>query len=382
MDTTLENMKLKRAWQTAFELRTCPDANILYAQCPDENLQSHLKKCHLCREKLEMSQEQRAAWRELHRHFSDSTLKLATPSQKTPGQVWALKPELAGWGKDGYFYKPPMVLLIEAIEGSRGFKAVQLYFDKHLMGDGDVWLGDSFGFAQGWNSYTIHEETLGGCCGAVAEELLSHVRDTATMHFSPVEEDSILYFFRKMEVHVGAHVAMPSVAVLIEEIAEEIVTVKELVQGIKLELVRSGERLKERILTVVRDGLDTISGHFTPLPCLVERTTSDEVMDNSEIELLANDAHFQYVPTGIYVAEGNAHIIMKFLAPCVDKPLVLVRFRNVSIDSKNIFWDGWNTKTPELVIVGVSFTLAEEKRANPLLVMHVSEGSTIFEIMP
>jgi len=217
MDTTIDNIQLKRAWQTAFELRLCPGGDILFTSTPDENLKKHLEICHVCREKREMPLEQRAAWEALQRQFAGEMPRPAKP-QPVGGQVWSLKKSLAGWGKDGYFYRPPMILLLEKIEGSRGFKAVQIYGDRLLMGEGDVWLeNDWFGFAQGWNCFALHEEALDGCWGAVSDKVLEQVHEAVTMTHAPVEEDSIIHFFRSMEINVGARVALPSVAVLVEE---------------------------------------------------------------------------------------------------------------------------------------------------------------------
>ncbi|ABK97800.1 hypothetical protein [Pelobacter propionicus] len=217
MNTTIDDTQLKRAWQTAFELRLCPDGIILFAETPDENLHRHLQMCHICREKREMPLAQRAAWEELQRRFAGVGQKPARPEKPVAGQVWSLKRSLAGWIEEGYFYKPPMVLLLERIEGSRGFKAVQLYGDRLLMGEGDVWLDDRFGFAQGWNCYSLHEDAFDGCWGAVAGMTLNQVAESVSMKHAPVDEDSILYFFRRMEIKVGARVALPSVAVLVEK---------------------------------------------------------------------------------------------------------------------------------------------------------------------
>lgn len=217
MDTTLDNTQLKRAWQTAFELRLCPDGDTLFTEVPDEKLGRHLHLCHVCRDKRDMPLEQRTAWLELMQRFAVSGQQPAKPDKPMRGQVWSIKQSLAGWGEDGYFYKPPTVLLLEKIEGSSGFKAVQLYGDRVLMGEGDTWLDHRFGFAQGWNCYTIHEDALDGCWGAVSEKSLDQVLNAVVMSHAPVEEDSIFYFFRRMELNVGARVALPSVAVLVEE---------------------------------------------------------------------------------------------------------------------------------------------------------------------
>ena len=217
MDSTVDHIQLKRAWQTAFELRTCPDGATLFAEPPNEQLQRHLQMCHVCREKREIPVEQRDAWEELLRRFGAAAQKPATSILPVPGQVWSLHRSLAGWGKDGYFYQPPRILLLEKIEAAKGFRAVQLSGDRYLMAEGDVWLDDRFGFAEGWNCYSVHEKALNGCWGAIADGLLGQALQIAGQKHTPVAEDSILYFFRRLEISVGARVALPSVAVLVEE---------------------------------------------------------------------------------------------------------------------------------------------------------------------
>lgn len=220
MKTYKHDLKLKLAWQTAFELRTCPVDSVLFGVA-DENLERHLRICHRCREKLDMPAQEREAWGLLQRRFAESARKPAAPSVKTPGQVWSTAKGLGRWHKDGYFRNVPMVLLLAPIPDSRGFKAVQLYHERALAGDGDVWLGDEFGFAEAWNCYTVHEDALEGCWGAISEALLKEVRETAAMEPSPVPENSIQYYFRKMEVSVGAGVSLSSVASLTREYEAE-----------------------------------------------------------------------------------------------------------------------------------------------------------------
>jgi hypothetical protein len=51
------------------------------------------------------------------------------------------------------------------------------------------------------------------------------VRETAAQKHAAVAEDSIQYFFRRLEISVGARVALPSVAVLVEEWEQELQSV-------------------------------------------------------------------------------------------------------------------------------------------------------------
>jgi hypothetical protein len=130
--------------------------------------------------------------------------------------VWALSDDLSHWGSDGNYYRPPRVLLL-GMEGN-ALKVAQTYHDTTLADDGDVLLsGNQFGFAQTWNIYTIHRVMLDHCFGGVKREEFQAVLNDAGKSRKDIDENSILYWFRTTEVMVGAEIAMPAVAQLMEE---------------------------------------------------------------------------------------------------------------------------------------------------------------------
>lgn len=212
-----DNLKIKLAWQTAFEIRTCPDGETLHAPEADDNLNRHLAICHVCRDKRAMSKEERNAWKTMREKFAAIALKPGTGTDKQPGQVWTIKKVFCGWREDGRFIKAPTVLLLEQIEGTKGWRVAQTYHDRQLMGNGDVTLGEQYGFAEAWNCYSLKEDRFEKYLGTVKPEQLQQVISAAEAVFEPVTAGSMLSFFRNMEIETGAFVAVPAVMELTEE---------------------------------------------------------------------------------------------------------------------------------------------------------------------
>ncbi len=203
-----DELKLKLAWQVAYEQRTCPPADVLFAEHIDEHLQQHLSFCESCRENREMDQEEKAAWQKVFDKMEQATARVEVESRQA-GQVWTLKKALGGWQEDGRYLSPPTVLLLK--QNGASWKVAQLYADKRLMGEGDVWLGDSFGFAQGWNCYALKDDQLDVYIGAATSEQLRQVMAPASASHEPAAEGTILSFFRALEIETGAFVAVPAV---------------------------------------------------------------------------------------------------------------------------------------------------------------------------
>jgi len=212
-----DDIKLKLAWQTAFERRTCPDSETLHVADPDESLKRHLAICHVCRDKREMANLERNAWKVMREKFATIAMKPGSGTDKQAGQVWTIKREFGGWREDGRFVRPPRVLLLEHVANTSGWQVVQLYEDKRLMGSGDVPLGDSFGFAEGWNRYSLKDDRFYNCLGVVQDDQLQQILATAVATHEPVSIGSTLSFFRKMEIEVGAYVALPAVVEMVDE---------------------------------------------------------------------------------------------------------------------------------------------------------------------
>lgn len=204
-----DELKLKLAWQAAYEQRTCPPVDVLSAETIDDNLQRHLSFCETCRENREMMRQEMGAWQRVFDKMAQAR-PLAEAGAKQPGQVWTLKKTLGGWKDDGRYLSSLTVLLLDK-QDKTSWKVAQLYSDRQLMGDGDVWLGDTFGFGEGWNCYALKDDQLEACMGAVTPEQLQQMTVAASASLEPAAEGSILSYFRNMEIETGAFVTVPTV---------------------------------------------------------------------------------------------------------------------------------------------------------------------------
>ena len=217
MESINSALKLKLAWQEAYRLRSCPSDALLFADQPTAEVTRHVQFCPACQDIRNTAPSTRSAWQELSsRLCAGVTPHRATEVTPSEGQVWALREDLAHWGSDGNYYRPPRVLLL----GSDGnaLTVAQTYYDTTLAADGDVVLAESsFGFAQAWNIYTIHRDMLCHCLGGVKREEVQEVLKEAGKSRAEIDENSILYWFRTTEVMVGAEIAMSAVAQLLAE---------------------------------------------------------------------------------------------------------------------------------------------------------------------
>lgn len=255
-----EALRIKLAWQVAYELRTCPDLETLRTQADDGNVTSHLAICPSCREKNALQPEERQALKTLRDRFLPLAGKGAHPG-KSPGQVWTLDPALAGWDESHRFFRPPVVLLLERIPVGSGWSVSQLYSDKTLLREGDVELADRFGFAQGWNCYTIREEMLGCCLGGVTAGELARTIEARSSDFRAAARDETITMFRQLEVQVGSRVALPAVLTLAAEYeAAEQVSHEEVCRRLFGDLGAAVRRLTGWLLPETDGIFDLVSG--------------------------------------------------------------------------------------------------------------------------
>lgn len=252
MSTFNDEMSLKLAWQTAYELRTCPDEDTLYSENIDGNLLKHLSICHACREKRDMDPEERKAWKTLQAKFAGTAMQPATDIEKQAGQVWMLAKRCGGWRDDGRFINPPSVLLLDKIPPA-SWKVAQLYHDKRLMGNGDVTLNGRFGFAEAWNCYSLKEDRLDKCLGGVKSEELDLVAAASACCHETTPVGSFLSYFRMTETEVASFVVVSSVGEL--ETAQQFMTVNQWLEDVFGSFSEVFNRLKAYELPVVSDDI-------------------------------------------------------------------------------------------------------------------------------
>lgn len=218
-----DELKLKLAWQAACEQRTCPPSEILYADVIDSNLKKHLTFCDSCRESRAIAKDDARGFQRLFSGLVPNAVESASDDLKQSGQIWKISKSLEKWLKDGRYFSTPSVLLLSEYGGGGAWKVAQIFSDKRLMSEGDIWLCDQFGFAQAWNTYTIDKNSLQCLLGCVKENQFAEVVKAAALQFAPMDENSIISFFRKMEITVGENVTVATrVSLKIESFLEGI----------------------------------------------------------------------------------------------------------------------------------------------------------------
>lgn len=328
MEPNISTFDIQQAWQTAFLLRTCPSDAVLRSTVPDENLTRHLASCALCREKRAMPAEETGAWQKLFNAFAPQVHKAVNKPQA--GQVWVLKKELARWGNDGYFYAPPNVLLLDVPEDTQNMHVAQLYTDKRLMGDGDFWLGDQFGFAQSWNCYSIPRNALECWLGTVSESLVSEVATSAATNMQPPTVDSIISFFREMETAVGLSAVQALEAEPAEVVDKSII---DLLPGLKLAIGGT----KEFVLDITMETLELLRATFRP--ALVLRggpaKPSAATLPDEQKKLIQENC--QVIPIELKVSGDNLTVAFRWLQGRPSElPIIIACVNGVKISTEGI----------------------------------------------
>jgi hypothetical protein len=130
-----------------------------------------------------------------------------------PGELRAVKTSLGGWGEKARYYSPPIVLVLAVMENSM-VQVMQIYDDATMAGDDDVKLGPAIdGFAETWNRYSLKSSDLSFSYGVVPTDVLETCLSSVTNTPKMIEQGSLLWFFRNMEVETGfffAHQAVRS----------------------------------------------------------------------------------------------------------------------------------------------------------------------------
>lgn len=365
MSEHTENIPLKLAWQTAYELRTCPDSATLYFPEADDNLQRHLAICHLCREKLSMGQEELTAWQTLRKRFAAAATKPWAGTEKQAGQVWTIKREFGGWREDGRFSRPPTVLLLRKIEGSSGWRVAQLFSDMRLMGDGDIFLSELYGFAESWNCYSLKSDRFDKFLGEVTDEQLQLLLGRSESTPEPAPEGSILSFFRRMEIEIGSFVALQAEGELVEEWDRAPDESQELIPG--LSLLVTGAR--EYVLDIAACTLEILRGTFRP--ALVTRCNALMTNGISNSSILHTHArltteqqriimeHLPAVPIEIKISGKGVLIKLKWFS---EQPVERYTFRVMAGDT---YLDGVQVQSGSSDVVTI--TAGYERFALPMV---------------
>jgi len=317
-----EDLKLKLAWQTAYELRTCPPSEILYATKIDDNLRKHLSTCVVCRENRELALVEKDAWQGLFKMMSSSVMSTNNDTATKEGQVWSLKQSFGEWQQDGRYFSPPLVLLLRKQETSL-WKVAQLFCDQRLAGDGDVILNDSFGFAEGWNCYLVENEKIDGLLGMVTPNHLQQVLTASGTQYTLGNNESILSRFRNIEREVGTAFGMTS----LKDPTNVTEKARELIPG--MEFLISGA--KDYLLDIATGTLGILSGTFRPALVVRGRAfkSPSPKLTEEQKQLIASQC--PVVPIDFKISESQLLITLKWLNELEPKQFMVEVIANESI---------------------------------------------------
>lgn len=151
-----------------------------------------------------------------------------------PGEVRNIQKECGRW-KDGFYYVPPAVLVLDKIPDSGdAFRVAQVFPDTGLAGPGDLIVNRGGGGAadfmvECWNSYTMKGSHLGPAYEVLGDEDLAAALDLEKNPETrlpgkpeppPMEENDVRLFFRELEVEVAYQFSSSAVAELMAELEE------------------------------------------------------------------------------------------------------------------------------------------------------------------
>lgn len=207
-------VSIKEAWRNVYQERTCPPYAVLIAPEQERNVAEHRRGCPFCAMNMEDPKDYEA-WAELGGQMAHDWLAPEKPAVQS-GQVWSLVLSKGGWDERFRHINPPMVLIMDVFEDVSCVRVAQLFDEKALMADGDVDLGPRYGAAEAWNTYALDCADLNLCFGQISPELLNSLKNAVGLEHNPVDEDSVLWHFRQLELEVGAFMAMEAMGRLVE----------------------------------------------------------------------------------------------------------------------------------------------------------------------
>lgn len=207
----------KNAWMRAWRMRCCPPDLELYAVNHTDMLEQHLQVCPWCR--------------------ADTAEIFPTSSPEKPftdqcagelpcsGELWLVRPELGGWAEKSRYYNGPVVLVLDDSD-EKTVNVMQVYDDDYFKGPEDVALASGprdtpeegvAGFAEPWNRYSLNRDDLAVRLGKVARDVVEKCRASSLTPSIEIEQGSLLWFFRNMEVETGYHFARQSITNVLED---------------------------------------------------------------------------------------------------------------------------------------------------------------------
>ncbi|MEA1945886.1 MAG: hypothetical protein U9N83_01130 [Thermodesulfobacteriota bacterium] len=220
----------KLALAMAKQYRQCPPPDIIQDPLQQDQIKLHCSICPYCSTDLSSDIP---FWDKLSQIIVKKYSKAGFTEPDIPilpGQFRLIKYGLAGW-KDGFYYSPPLILVLESNESQSNTAIVaHTFHDVTLAGPDDLILfaeqtGCGELFVQCWHIYTVKTDHLEPPSGRINPEILEVVKRMTKNHEdlpdwalmpAPLTEHDPRKYFRELEVETGYFFASQSVGRLIE----------------------------------------------------------------------------------------------------------------------------------------------------------------------
>ncbi|MCF8025893.1 MAG: hypothetical protein K9K82_10455 [Desulfobacteraceae bacterium] len=222
----------KQALSMARMYRLCPPPGVEGDAANNDELKRHIQICPYCQD---LQEEDLGPWNDLAAAIGDLFFSDHPSGPVVAGRLYYLKKALGRW-RGGYYYTPPMVMVIDASpQVSEEILVAQIYHDIVLAGPGDLVLAEKQGiegslFVEPWNIYTLRLSDLGQEVGSVGQDVVQAVWDMdenpdAPPSWAPVlapfEQQDVRSYFREMEIEVGYTFSAPAVADLVQKLEQK-----------------------------------------------------------------------------------------------------------------------------------------------------------------
>lgn len=301
----------KLALAIAKQYRTCPPPAVMDSPENDKYAKQHLAVCPYCSTR---AREDRENWS----HIADNVKNYFTTAGRAEmqidpaaGQLRFVSTDLCKW-RDGYFYNPPMVLILGTLSGKPDVvEVVQVYNDIVLAAPGDLILdGEQSGigdiFIECWNRYNIDCNYLDVPIGRIREEILKAVESIGkdpgayppwAAQPRPLEKEDYRLYFRELEKQVNRIFALKNYKTLSDQVNKP-----------KIKLVYSSTEDAQRALKELKQDIT-----WRRLPENIDETLFLAVFSADALPIAAKDTDTDSLVANIvFVKEGK----IKNITPC------------------------------------------------------------------
>ncbi|WP_319470102.1 hypothetical protein [uncultured Pseudodesulfovibrio sp.] len=195
--------RIRYALNAASEERFCPPDSELFTARKSDQMQRHLDNCESCRDRLEAFIE--------FEYTPQNSSQQTTSTQQRPasGDLWTIRPDLAGWDDSGRYFNSPTILVLN-FQDNQTILAAQTCGIEELAYQGDLILDAPYaGFVEPWNTKFISIDSLEKKVGEVSTNLVKTVckyEETAPVDTLPF----LIKQFRRQECEVADYVESKS----------------------------------------------------------------------------------------------------------------------------------------------------------------------------